>query len=77
LNIYGNMKLSGEYFIRVITNRHFIVRVSVLFRKSPCRAKVGMNFEDSMLTLSKERDEVRVVNNEKVSSTNTLDITKQ
>lgn len=71
LNVYGNTKLSGENFIRTIAKRHFVVRVSALFGKTPCRAKGGQNFVELMLRLAKERGQVRVVDSELVSPTNT------
>jgi dTDP-4-dehydrorhamnose reductase len=77
VNVYGNSKLSGEYFVSSITRKHFIVRVSGLYGTHPCRGKNGINFVNLMLKLAKERDEVRVVNDEIVSPTCTKDIAKQ
>jgi dTDP-4-dehydrorhamnose reductase len=77
LNVYGNTKLSGEIFIRTISKSYFIARVSGLFGKFPCRAKGGLNFIRLMLKLAKERDEVRVVNNESLAPTYTLDVAMQ
>jgi dTDP-4-dehydrorhamnose reductase len=77
LNVYGNTKLAGEYFVRCGLDRHFIVRTSGLYGKSPCRAKGGRNFVDLMLKLAKERGEVRVVNDEWVSPTSTRELARQ
>ena len=77
LNVYGNTKLAGEFFIRAMTPRHFILRTSALFGTHPCRAKGGRNFVELMLKLASERDEVRVVNDEFVSPTFTADIARQ
>ena len=77
LNVYGNTKLSGEMFIRNFTKMYYIIRVSGLYGHSPCRAKSGLNFVMLMLKLAQERDEVRVVNNEVLSPTYTLDIARQ
>ena len=77
LNVYGNTKLAGEYFIRATTQKYFIVRTSALFGTHPCRAKGGCNFVDLMLKLAGERDEVRVVNDEFVSPTFTGDLARQ
>ncbi len=73
LNVYGNTKLSGEYFISAIANKFYILRVSGIYGHAPCRAK-GLNFVELMLKLGKERDEVRVVDDEEVSPTSTEDI---
>lgn len=77
LNMYGNSKLAGEYFVRTIARKHFVVRVSGLYGANPCRAKGGDNFVRLMLRLSKERDEVRVVDDEVLTPTYTRDVANQ
>ena len=77
MNVYGNTKLAGEYFVRAAIPRHFLVRVSAIYGQHPCRAKGGLNFVELMLKLSKERKEVRVVNDEFVSPTPTTQIARQ
>jgi len=77
LNVYGNTKLSGECFVRAINPRHFIVRVSAIYGANPCRAKGGLNFVELMLKLSSEREELRVVDDEFVSPTPTVQIAQQ
>jgi len=77
LNVYGNTKLAGEYFVRTIAKKYFILRVSGLYGTSPCRAKGGSNFVNLMLRLAKERDEVRVVDDEVLTPTFTEDVARQ
>jgi dTDP-4-dehydrorhamnose reductase len=77
LNVYGNTKLSGEFFVRSINPRHFVVRTSAIYGENPCRAKGGLNFIELMLKLSKEREELRVVNDEFVTPTPTIQIARQ
>jgi len=77
LNVYGNTKLCGENFVRTIAEKHFILRVSGLYGNNPCRAKGGNNFVKTMLKLAKERDEVRVVDDEVLTPTFTEDIARQ
>ena len=77
LNAYGNTKFSGELFVRCANPRHFVVRVSAIYGSNPCRAKGGLNFVELMLKLSREREEVRVVDDEFVSPTPTVEIAKQ
>jgi dTDP-4-dehydrorhamnose reductase len=77
LNAYGITKLAGEHFVRSNTAKHFVVRTSGLYGKSPCRAKGGLNFVELMLKLAKERGEVRVVDSEFVSPTSTAELAKQ
>ena len=77
LNVYGNSKLSGEYFVRSINSRHFVVRVSAIYGENPCRAKQGLNFVELMLKTARERDEVRVVDDQRVTPTPTVEIARQ
>ena len=77
LNVYGNSKLAGEYFVRAENPRHFVVRVSGLYGLHPCRAKGNLNFVELMLKLSRERDELRVVNDEFVTPTPTVEVARQ
>jgi dTDP-4-dehydrorhamnose reductase len=77
LNVYGNTKLAGEAFIRAIAPKHFILRTSALYGRSPCRAKGGLNFVELMLKLAKERPVLKVVNDETVSPTSTLELARQ
>ena len=77
LNVYGNTKLAGEFFVRTLAPRHFVVRTSAIYGTNPCRAKGGLNFIELMLKLARERGEVRVVDNEFVSPTPTAQIAKQ
>jgi dTDP-4-dehydrorhamnose reductase len=77
LNAYGISKLAGEHFVRATAPKHFVVRTSGLYGKSPCRAKGGLNFIDLMLKLARERGEVRVVDSEVVSPTSTAELAQQ
>jgi dTDP-4-dehydrorhamnose reductase len=77
LNVYGNSKLAGEYFVRTLNPKHFVLRTSALYGKHPCRAKGGQNFVDLMLRLARERGRVRVVDSEFVSPTPTVDVARQ
>jgi dTDP-4-dehydrorhamnose reductase len=77
LNVYGNSKLAGEYFVRTGCERHLVLRTSALYGRHPCRGKGGSNFVDLMLKLGRERGEVRVVANEIVSPTSTRELARQ
>ena len=35
LNVYGNTKLAGEYYVRSIARRHQVFRTSGIYGKSP------------------------------------------
>ncbi len=77
LNVYANTKLSGEHFVEAIAKKFFILRVSGIYGKSPCIGKGGMNFVELMKKLSHDREEVRVVDNEFLTPTSTVEISRQ
>jgi dTDP-4-dehydrorhamnose reductase len=77
LNVYGNTKVSGERFAEAIAKKYFVVRTSGIYGRNPCRAKGGLNFVELMLKLSKEKPELRVVNDEFLTPTATKEIAKQ
>ncbi len=77
LNVYGNTKVSGEQFVESIAKKYFVVRTSGIYGHNLCRAKGGLNFVELMLKLSKERPEIRVVDDEILTPTCTSEIAKQ
>jgi len=54
-----------------------VVRGSAKYGSNPCRGKGGLNFVELMLKLSKEREQVRVVDDEFVTPTPTVQIARQ
>lgn len=77
LNAYGITKLAGENYTAAISPKHFVLRVSAIYGLRPCRAKGGLNFVELMLKLSRERDKLRVVDDEFVTPTPTVQIAEQ
>jgi dTDP-4-dehydrorhamnose reductase len=77
LNAYGITKLAGEHFTSACAGKYFVLRVSAIYGQHPCRAKGGLNFVELMLKLSRERDKVRVVDDEFVTPTPTVQIAAQ
>jgi dTDP-4-dehydrorhamnose reductase len=75
LNVYASTKLSGEYFALNYCDQSFVIRVSGIYGKVPCRGK-GNNFITTMLKLAKEKKEVRVVDDEILTPTPTSSIAK-
>jgi dTDP-4-dehydrorhamnose reductase len=75
LNVYAVTKLAGEHLVRNYCRRHFVVRISGIYGKTPCRAKGG-NFVTTMLKAAKEKPEVRVVEDEVLTPTPTREIAR-
>lgn len=77
LNAYGITKLAGENYTVATCPKHFVLRVSAIYGLRPCRAKGGLNFVELMLKLSRERDKLRVVDDEFITPTPTVQIAHQ
>lgn len=75
LSVYANTKLSGEYFALNNCDKSYVIRISGIYGKVPCRAKGG-NFVTTMIKLANEKPEVRVVNDEILTPTPTYHIAK-
>lgn len=76
LNTYAISKLAGEYFTRYICQKHFVIRSSGLFGAAGSSVKGG-NFVENILKLAREKGRVRVVNDQVITPTYTVDLAKQ
>ena len=73
INAYGISKLAGEYFIRYLLDKHYIVRTSGLYGVAGSSGKGG-NFVELMLRLAREGKEIKVVNDQTLTPTYTVDL---
>ncbi len=67
-NYYGETKLAGEKAVMENCEKFFIIRISWVFGEN------GKNFVKTMLRLSKDRNEITVVNDQIGSPTYTKDL---
>ncbi|WCK56169.1 dTDP-4-dehydrorhamnose reductase [Aneurinibacillus sp. Ricciae_BoGa-3] len=70
IGVYGKSKLAGEQFVRQFSSRYFIVRTSWVYGAH------GTNFVKTMLKMTKERNEIRVVYDQIGSPTYTVDLAR-
>jgi dTDP-4-dehydrorhamnose reductase len=73
LSVYGVSKLAGEYFVRNICPKHFVVRTSGLYGAAGSRGKGG-NFVDTMIRLAREGKPIRVVDDQVLTPSYTKDL---
>lgn len=76
LNSYGLTKLMGEYYTAFNAPKSFVVRTSGVYGTHECRGK-KTNFVETMLRLSKDRDTVKVVHDETLAPTYSMDLAAQ
>ncbi|MDF2724052.1 MAG: dTDP-4-dehydrorhamnose reductase, partial [Paenibacillus sp.] len=73
LNVYGISKAAGEQLVCAYGERYFIFRVSSLFGTAGASGKGG-NFVETMLRVAATGKPLRVVADQMMSPTHTLDI---
>src|SRR5690606_1943891 len=59
LSVYGRSQLGGELAVATLCARHWILRTSWVFSEH------GNNFPKTMLRLARDRDELRVVDDQR------------
>jgi dTDP-4-dehydrorhamnose reductase len=72
VSAYGLSKLAGEYFVRMLAPRHFVVRTCGLYGVQAARGKG--NFVETMLRLGSARPELSIVNDQICLPTSTADL---
>lgn len=70
LNVYGQTKLDGELAVSNTLEKYFIVRIAWVFGKN------GKNFIKTMLSVAKNHDALRVVNDQIGTPTYTYDLAR-
>jgi dTDP-4-dehydrorhamnose reductase len=76
INAYGISKLAGELFIRYVLDRYFIVRTTGLYGIAGSSGKGG-NFVELMLRLAGEGKPIRVVDDQVLTPTYTVDLARK
>lgn len=70
LNVYGQTKLEGELAVSSTLEKYFIVRIAWVFGKN------GNNYIRTMLNLGRDRDALRIVNDQIGTPTYTFDLAR-
>jgi len=73
-SVYGISKIAGEFCVKYILNKYFIVRSAGLYGKAGCMGKGGGNFVENMIKQAAAQSELKVVTDEILSPTYTLDL---
>lgn len=75
-SIYAISKYAGEQCVKYTLDKHFIVRSTGLFGTAGCLGKGGGNFVEGMIKRSQTQPELKVVTDEVLSPTYTLDLAR-
>jgi dTDP-4-dehydrorhamnose reductase len=76
INAYGISKLAGELFVQYLTDRYYILRVCGLYGVAGSAGKGG-NFVELMLRLAREGKPIKVVDDQRLTPTYTVDVAHQ
>lgn len=74
---YGISKLAGEYCVKYLLNKYFIVRSTGLYGAAGCMGKGGGNFVDNIISKAHSQQKLMIVNDEFVSPTYTVDLAEK
>ncbi len=73
LSAYGMSKLAGEYFVRAVCEKYYLVRTCGLYGLAGCLGK-GRNFVETMLHLAQDGRPLRVVNDQWMTPTSSEEL---
>lgn len=76
LSVYGNSKLAGEYLVRTMARKYFLIRTCGLYGHAGSRGKGG-NFVETMLQKAGKGEPIRVVDDQTLTPTSTLELSRQ
>ncbi len=76
LNVYAVSKLAGEFFVRSLLDRYFLIRTCGLFGGAGSREK-GYNFVDRMIGLAEQGKNLRVVDDQWVTPTASAELAER
>ena len=73
LSIYAISKLGGERVIQYMLDKYYLVRLSGLYGHAGYTGKGNINFVETMLKLAESKKEIRVVDDQVLTPTSTMD----
>jgi dTDP-4-dehydrorhamnose reductase len=77
LSIYAISKHGGERVVQYMLDKYYLVRLSGLYGHAGCTGKGNMNFIETMLKLAESKKEIRVVNDQVLTPTSTIDVAEK
>ena len=77
LSIYAISKHGGERVVQYMLNKYYLIRLSGLYGHAGCTGKGNMNFIETMLKLAESKKEIRVVDDQVLTPSSTVDVAEK
>lgn len=77
LSMYGISKLAGEHAVQYILDKYYIARLSGLYGYKGSVGKGRTNFVEMIIKMAEEKKEIRVVNDQVLTPTSTVDVSEK
>ena len=77
LSIYSISKHGGERVVQYMLDKYYIIRLSGLYGHAGCTGKGNMNFIETMLKLAESKKEIKVVDDQVLTPTSTIDVAEK
>ena len=74
ISAYGISKLAGEYYVKYLLSKYFIIRTAGLYGVAGCLGKGGGNFVDKVVKKAKAGAPLSIVGDEFITPTYTADL---
>jgi len=74
LSIYAISKHGGERVVQYMLDKYYLIRLSGLYGHAGCTGKGNLNFIGTMLKLAESKKEIRVVDDQILTPTSTMDV---
>jgi dTDP-4-dehydrorhamnose reductase len=77
LSLYGISKLAGEQIMRYMLDKYYIIRLSGLYGRTGSVGKGYTNFIEQMIKMSEKEKEIKVVDDQVITPTSTVDVAEK
>ena len=76
-SIYAISRLGGERVVQYMLDKYYLIRLSGLYGHAGCTGKGNLNFIETMLKLVESKKEIRVVDDQVLTPTSTVDVAEK
>ncbi|MFC2159560.1 dTDP-4-dehydrorhamnose reductase [Actinomycetota bacterium] len=77
LSIYAISRLGGERVVQYMLDKYYLIRLSGLYGHAGCVGKGNINFIETMLKLAESKKAIKVVDDQVLTPTSTVDVAEK